>query len=366
MFYVAQKQTIGLVRAKLTSMEIAKLAGVSRSTVSRVLNGYSNVPQETYEKVMNIVEKYEFVPNSSARVLAGKETNVIGLFIMSRAESKLYNNDFTGQFLNALVEAATNHGYFVLLNVLERENAKEGFFRMKQSFYEKRIDAAVIVDANEASVTHLDDMIQKRFPLCLVDIDKNKLCKEAENGNTVIINAANYVGACDIMRYLMRLGHRKIGFIKGEMNTYSATERYRAYWDIMKENGCAIRPQYVLEGEFSAPQTILAVEKMLSECGSDLPTALFCANDAMALAAINVLKENGYRVPEDVSVVGFDNLKTSQYSVPALTTVENPIFDIAEKAMECLLRMKQKEQTQSQSYEMPVKMILRDSCMSLK
>lgn len=353
----------------MTSQEIATLAGVSRSTVSRVLNGYRNVPEETFNKVMSVVKKYDYTPNSSARVLAGKETGVIGLFIVSRSdahESKIYNNSFVGQFLNALVEIATNYNYFVLLNMIESAHLNDRFLKIKQSFLEKRIDSAIVVDVDDFCIPYLNELIEKNFPVCLIDVDGKNLEINNELNKAFVVNAANYEGAVEAMEYLVRLGHRKIGFVKGEMITYSAKERYNAYEDVMKKYNIAIDSRYVLDGEFSNSKTVMEVKKMLSECKNDLPTAIFCSNDDMAMATINVLTDYGYKIPEDVSVIGFDNLNISKYSVPSLTTVENPIYDIAKKAMETLIDVKKGELTGLQTYEIPVKMILRGSCMAIE
>lgn len=352
----------------MTSIEIARLAGVSRSTVSRVLNGYDNVPEETYEKVMKVVREYDYTPNFSARALAGMRTNVIGVFLVERQKKQrntIYNNAFVGSFLNAIIDIAAGNNYYVLTYMINSANGKEEFSKIKQSFLEKRIDAAIVVDADDYSIPYLNELIDKNFSVCFIDIDAESLTYKNKSSNAAVVNATNYSGACDAMEYLVRLGHKKIGFVKGAGVTYSAKERYRAYKDVMDKYNIDIEPSFVLEGDFSNTKTMEELTKMLNMCKGSLPTAMLCSNDDMALTVINVLNEYGYKVPEDVSVIGFDNVNISKYSIPSLTTVENPIFEIAEKTMEALSDVKHKKTNGLRIFEIPTNLIIRDSCSEI-
>ncbi len=353
----------------MTSEEIAKLAGVSRSTVSRVVNGYSNVPEDTYKKVMKYVKEFDYSPNASARALAGKETGVLGVFVISRKGtykmSVLHNNAFLGDFLNAIIDVATYNNYCVLTNIVYSNLGECEYSKIKQSFVERRIDFAILLDVDDFGVSYINELVEQNYPICCVDAKKEYFKNNDNQDNFAIVNAANYKGACEVMEYLVELGHKKICFIKGEMVTYSAKERYRAYIDIMNKYGYSIESDYILDGEFSGKRTVDEVKKMISEC-ENIPTAIFASNDDMALAAINTLTDCGYKVPEDISVVGFDNLGISKSLTPKLTTVENPILDIAEETMKILVDMKNRKHTGLKYSELPVKFIIRDSCRKIK
>lgn len=348
----------------MRSEDIAKLAGVSRSTVSRVINNYSNVPDETRRKVMKVIEEHQYEPNTSARVLAGKGTDTIGLFIVSTAErpdvTRIYDNSYFARFVDAVVENANVSGSYVLIHTVY---SRSDFLKVKQAFLQKRIDGGIIVGTGNdpEMVRELADL---KSPLVLIDYDiSDIMANRLDRNHLSVINSKDYDGAMAAMRHLISLGHRDIGFLSGRLDTFSGRERYKAYESAMKEHGLRINPDHILRGEF-LKQTAYEEAGRLLRSGS-LPTALFSANDDMAIAAMQALTEHGVRVPEDLSLVGYDDVPAASLLTPKLTTVRLPIYDISRAAVEAIGRMRQGGAASFGTVSFPTELIVRESSKPL-
>jgi len=316
----------------MKSEEIAKIAGVSRSTVSRVINNYTNVPDETKKKVLEIIEKYNYQPNTCARVLAGKKNDTIGLFIVSIADAdnpnRLYNNNYFTLFVNAIVDCANSKGYYVLVNIIYCEN---DYNRVNEVFLQKRIDGGIVI-GTESEADILINISKKGCPIALIDYDVEEIKKSnSDNDNLLVISSKDYEGAVSAIEYLIELGHKEIGLLAGRRSTYSGRQRYEAYFDTMKKHGLEVNEKFILYGDFIKSKTSNEVQQMINN--GRLPSALFSSNDDMAITAIELFKENNIKVPEDISIIGFDNIPLSSLIKPALSTVSTPVFDIVEKTV---------------------------------
>jgi len=345
----------------MKSEEIAKLAGVSRSTVSRVLNNYPNVPETTRQKVMKVIEQYHYEPNTSARVLAGKGTNTIGLFIISISDkdnpNRIYQNNYFAPFVDAVLDKANAEGYYVLVHTVYK---KQDYIKIKQAFSQKRIDGGIIV-GTEKDNDFLCQIINMNRPVAVVDYDLNEIV-DSENlcSNLVVINSTDYEGAKNAIEYLIHLGHRDIGIIKGRLTTYSGRERFRAYQDTLKKHHIPVNESFVLKGEFIKKIAYAQVEKMVES--GDLPTALFCCNDDMALAAMEVFEAKGIKVPQDISIIGFDDIPIASQLIPGLTTVKVPVYNMARKAVESVIRLYEKGTCSEKECRFNTELIVRDTC----
>lgn len=345
----------------MKSEEIAKIAGVSRSTVSRVINNYSNVPDDTKKKVLEVIEKYNYQPNTCARVLAGKKSDTIGLFIVSIADAdnpnRLYKNDYFNQFTNAIVDCANSRGYYVLVNIIY---CKEDYRRVNEIFLQKRIDGGIVLGTeNEAEA--LIKISQKGCPIALIDFDAEEIIKnKSENENLIVVGSKDYEGAVEAVEYLIGLGHTEIGLLAGRLSTYSGRQRYTAFLDTMKKHNLEINGDFILHGDFIKSKTSSEVQKLINN--GKLPTALFSSNDDMAITAIELFKENKISVPEDISIIGFDNITLASLIKPALTTIETPIYNIVEKTVEELISNIRKTRKGFKSYSYDTKMVIRETC----
>lgn len=345
----------------MRSEDIARLAGVSRSTVSRVLNNYSDIPQRTKDKVMRIIQQHHYEPHTSARVLAGKGTDTIGLFVVSMAERKagnrIYQNHYFAPIVDTVIDTANAAGYYVLVHTVYSE---DDYLKIKQAYLQRRIDAGIIV-GTQKDIERVADICRIDKPLVLVDYDTEELIgQELHRDGLFVVNSDDYEGACQAMRYLIGLGHRTIGHIQGRMNTYSGRQRYMAYVDMMTEHGLPIDEAVILPGEFLKEKAYEETARMLKR--RTAPSALFAANDDMALAAMQALKDNGLQVPDHVSVVGFDDIPIVSQLQPALTSVRLPIIDMSQRAVKQLIAICAGSACSFAHVTLPTRLVVRDSC----
>lgn len=345
----------------MKSEDIARLAGVSRSTVSRVINNYPNVPEETRAKVLKIIEEYNYEPNTSARILAGKSNNTIGLFVISISEndgpSKIYQSTYYSTFINTVVDAANTVGYYVLVHTIY---SYKDYIKISQSFMQKRISGGILV-GNEKDLDTIKKITRMGYPIGIVDYDVGEIEKNKLNSlGLIVVNSSDFEGTVEALNHLIKLGHRDIGIITGRMGTYSGKERYRAYEYTLKENGIEIKPEFILRGEFLKKKTYNEVNKLIHS--KKLPTALFACNDDMAIAAMEVFMEEGIRVPEDISIIGFDDIPMASHIKPALSTVKVPFYDMVTQVTEALINKIEQGTKTFSNFTYPVEFIDRDTC----
>ncbi|AOZ92037.1 LacI family DNA-binding transcriptional regulator [Paenibacillus crassostreae] len=350
----------------MRSEDIAKLAGVSRSTVSRVINNYSNVPEKTREKVMKIVEEYHYEPNTSARILAGKSTNTIGLFVISTTEkhnpNRIYQNNYFAPFVDALVDTANAMGYYVLIHTIYSE---DDFIKVKQAFQQKRIDGGIIVgtENNMAMARVIADL---EVPFVLIDYDIAELLENRlDRNNLAVINSKDYEGAAKAVEHLISLGHRDIAFISGRQNTYSGKQRYQAYMTTMQDHGLKVIEKHVLSGDFLRAKAEQEVKKMLLCDAATWPSAIFSANDEMALGAMDACKGLGVLIPEQLSLIGFDDIPVAAQLNPNLSSVSLPIYEMSQKAALILVEMCEKGSASFSTISFPTQLMIRETTREL-
>jgi len=344
----------------MRSEDIARLAGVSRSTVSRVINNYSNVPEETRRKVLKVIEQYNYSPNSSARALAGKRTDTIGLFIVSIAErnsaTRVYRNNYFSPFIDAVIDTANARGVYVLVHSIF---SVHDYAKIKQAFIERRMDAGIIV-GTEKDIGVIAEVAAMGYPLVIIDYSPEYILRLVGKGRIAVINSTDDKGTREIIKYLLDSGHKDIGILAGRDNTYSGRVRYETYRKTLIENGIEPRAEWDLKGEFIKKIAEQAVVRLVKT--GNLPTALFCCNDDMAISAMDVLSRENIKVPDDISIAGFDDIMPASLVKPALTTVHVPIYDIAGKAVELVLGMIGDTAMNISTYTMETKLVIRESC----
>ncbi|WP_127533606.1 LacI family DNA-binding transcriptional regulator [Paenibacillus kobensis] len=350
----------------MRSEDIAKLAGVSRSTVSRVLNNYPDIPQRTREKVLRIIEQYHYEPNTSARALAGKGTDTIGLFIVSMAErhtgNRIYQNHYFAPIVDTVIDTANAAGFYVLVHTVYTQ---DDYLKVKQAFQQRRIDGGIIVGTQKDS-ERIAEICRLDKPFVMIDFDLEALAEHSLNRDTLsVINSDDYEGACEAMRYLIGLGHRRIAHIRGRMNTLSGRQRFQAYETMMNEYGLPYEDSDILDGNFLKNAAYEEVARLLNQARDQIPSALFAANDDMALAAIQSIRDNGLRVPDDISVIGFDDIPISSQFIPSLSTVRLPIYEMSKEAVNQIVNMCTQGTTSFNSSTFPTELIIRESCKRL-
>ncbi|HEX7057734.1 MAG TPA: LacI family DNA-binding transcriptional regulator [Bacilli bacterium] len=346
----------------MRSEDIAKLAGVSRSTVSRVLNNYPDIPQKTREKVLKIIEQYNYAPNTSARVLAGKDTDTIGFFVVSMEDrdnvNRIYQNHYFATFVDAVIDTANAAGYYVLVHTVY---APEDFAKVKLAFLQKRIDGGIIVGTRK-NLEMVREIGRLQKPFALIDYDITELlAAHLDQKHIAVINSRDYEGAYAAMEYLIGLGHREIGFIGAGTATYSGQQRYEAYTDALRAHGLSLNEAFLLKGDFLKKNAYREMKKLLDN--GRMPTAVFAANDEMAFGVIDACKEKGLRIPEDLSVIGFDDVPASAQL--GLTSVRLPIYDMSKAAVQKIVGMCEHGPVSFSTDSYPTELVIRDSCKKL-
>jgi len=344
-----------LKKTEISSLEIAKLAGVSRSTVSRVINNYSNVPPETRDKVLRVIEKYNYVPNASAQVLAGKKTRTIGLFMI---EAGQISSDILSNLLIAsVIENASAHGYYVLTHIIRDTQDMESVRGVKEIFYQRRIDGGIFIGASNYE-PFIEQLIKEGYCVGIFD---QELPGHHES-NRVVANFDNYKGMWQAVEHLVKLKHRQIGLISGDMRRYSGPSKLEGYRAAIKHFQLPVEEKWILPGGFNEESGYHAIHEFMKQ-GEALPTAMIMANDSVAFGAIRALQEHGIKVPRDLSVVGFDDHALSSRYQPALTTLKIDFGVMMERLTTSLIEHIEQRSMEFTKFTVDMQLISRDSCM---
>ncbi len=316
----------------MNSSQIAKLANVSRSTVSRVVNNYANVPEETRKKVQDIIDEYGYVPNVSARALAGKANKIIGLFIADINNTNSddrwigVNSPYNMDLLAEVIKSCKRRGYLVLVNTVTTLNESE---LISEQFNNKIICGGIFVGFPYNSID-IEKTIKNKNNIVLIDQFKSG---DIESKNIKVINCDNIACGYEATNYLISLGHKKIAFVEGD-NRLSAIERKQGYIKALEDAQIEVKPEFILKGCYREDVAYRETIKLLKS--KERPTAIFAANDIMALGVIRSAEECGMEIGKDISLIGVDHIRLTGWK-EKLTTMEFSISELAEKAVGTLL-----------------------------
>ncbi|BDG42999.1 LacI family DNA-binding transcriptional regulator [Saccharococcus caldoxylosilyticus] len=323
--------------------DVAKLANVSTATVSRVLSNSGNVTKETTEKVLEAIQKLNYQPNILARQLRKLETKTILVVVPD------ITNTFFSKVLRGIEHVAIENDYQVLLgdtgNNIERERGYLNILRQRKA------DGMILLTARLES--HLLEEIASEFPVVLA-------CEYLEGSTIPTVSIDNISSARKATEYLIHLGHRRIGFISGPLNVILSRDRLKGFRQAMAQHNIPIESFLVQEGDFSFKSGYNMMMKFLAL--DQPPTAVFASNDEMAIGAIKAIKSKGLRVPDDISVVGFDDIQFASIYEPALTTISQPMFEIGKKAMELLIKLINKDELKKSQYILEDQLVIRETC----
>lgn len=308
-------------RGTVTVQDVAREAGVSAMTVSRVVNGGSNVREATREAVLAAIEKLNYSPNSAARSLAAGAATQIGL---------LYSNPsaaYLSQFLIGALAAARRAGCHLVLEPCDGESAAEQA-EATRGFVQTNVQGVILPPP-------LSESLPVRAELEAAGIPWVSVAMGLAPAGCLNVRIDDCNAAAAMTRHLLDLGHRRIGFIRGNPNQTSSAERYRGFVAAIEQAGLDLADMPVEQGYFTFRSGIDATERLLDLAVP--PTAIFASNDDMAAAAVGVAHRRGLHVPQDLSVVGFDDTQVATTMWPELTTVAQPIATMAEAALTMLL-----------------------------
>jgi LacI family transcriptional regulator len=330
--------------AKVTLEMVAERAGVSPSTVSRILNGTAVVSDDKRAAVDRAIAKLGFVPNPVARGLAGGRTLSVGVV------SQAIDSPFYGAALRGIEVELDAAGYSPLFMSGHWQAEEEA--RCIEVLRSRRVDGLIVLTGR------LSDSALRSVARALPVVVTGRSLKAP---NLISLDFDNCEGARQATRHLIELGHKRIAFIAGDGQHPDAVDRQRGYQLALESAGLRFDPALVAQGNFSEHSGLIAVERLIE--ARTRFSAIFAANDQMAVGAALGLYRHGRRVPDEVSLVGFDDLAGSVYTVPPLSTVHNPVQEIGQLAARAMLSLLSGERPQ---FEVPApRLIARESTRSL-
>ncbi|MGC8778014.1 MAG: LacI family DNA-binding transcriptional regulator [Candidatus Caldatribacteriaceae bacterium] len=313
----------------VTIKDVARLAGVSPATVSLVLGNKGQVAEDTRRKVLEAAEKLGYRPNILARNLIKGKTNTVLLCAFIKEQERF--SAFYGELINSLLVAISSQGYYLQM-VVKGEfynghplDKREALLSIARN---RLFEGLIILSHWPIYYPEVSDLVRERFPFVIVN-------QRLEGEGVSFVDIDHYGGAREAVKYLVRKGHRYIAHIRGPKEHRHAEERYRAYVDTLLEHDIPLKKEYIIEGNFRRLSGRAAMERLLEV--RPLPTAIFAGNDKMAIGALQVAKERGIRVPQDITIVGFDGIEAVKYTDPPLPTVEQPLRELGKIAATILM-----------------------------
>jgi LacI family transcriptional regulator len=327
-----------------TIKQVAERAGVSMSTVSHVLNGTHYVSPELTQRVLEAVNELEYRQNPVARILAGGRSHVIGVLVPD-----LFNS-YAGEIIRGLDDELLANDYEMMLYTPRRG-------QHLASSYATTFPSGLVVGMVILVPQGLNEFMrmigQQNIPYIVID-------PEVNTNADITITSTNWQGAYDATEYLIKLGHQRIGFITGSMFLECAVDRLAGYQAALTDHGLPFEPELVSNGDFIQSTGFEAANQLL-----DLPvppTAIFASNDASALGAVDAIRSLGLHIPDDISVLGFDDSPQAATMCPALTSIRQPLIEMGRKAAQLLLQYIQQPETPPESVCLPTQLVIRESC----
>jgi DNA-binding LacI/PurR family transcriptional regulator len=321
--------------------EIAKLIGVSKTTVSRVINNKSEVKKETRDKILQAIEKYNYQPNIFAKAINKKETKILAIVIPYEVNHIFFNSYFE-EVLRGISTQANSQGYFILLCYTH----EKGF----ENLIEQRlVDGFILISPGTTD----------RYIIKLLDKNKSPFIATSKiigEKDLTFVDVNNFYGATLAVEYLVTLGHRKIGLILNNPTLASNQDRLDGYKAVLANYALTYDDQLVKQGNNS----INSGYKNMLELFKFNPTAIFVASDMMAIGAIRAIKERNLRIPDDISIIGFDDIPFVELIEPPLTTIRQPAFEKGVTATKLLLRQIQMKE-KPESVILNLELIIRKS-----
>jgi LacI family transcriptional regulator len=337
----------------LTLEEVGRLAGVSRSTVSRVVNSHPNVRDDVRERVWQVIRETGYQPHAAARSLVTRRTQIIGA-IIPEAVTRLFVDPFFPLLLRGITETCNGHGYHLMLSLFNGPAREEEIYR--RLVHSGHLDGVIVASAR------MDDplipkLLDDEMPLVLV----GRHCDDRAG----YVDVDNVGASRMAVEHLIRLGHKRIATITGPHSMASGEDRLAGYCQALEAHRMPVQDVLVVEGDFTEGSGAVAMQRLLPAS----PTAVFAASDSMAIGALKTLREADLRVPEDVALVGFDDIPVAAALEPALTTVRQPIERLGSMAADLLLNLLENPpdtQAPANRIILPAKLIVRDSCGALQ
>ncbi|SHJ80771.1 LacI family DNA-binding transcriptional regulator [Tepidibacter formicigenes] len=330
----------------ITIKDIAKFAGVSATTVSKIINNKDeNISDATRQRVLDLMKEYNYVPNKIAKSLVTKKTNTIGLVIPD------IRNPFFPELARGAEDRANEKGYNIIFcNTDDDAEKEEKYINM---LVEKMVDG-IVFTASSRRGSEFNKGNKFSVPIVVVDRD---IDIEGIKGKVTV---DNFIGGYQGTKHLLDLGHREILFLSGPLKSKTSINRLEGYKKALKEFNVDFDEEYVIEGNYKSQWGYEAVKNI----GNKIKyTALFCGNDLIAIGAIKALKEMKLKVPDDVSIVGFDDIYMSSLIDPELTTIRQPNYEMGYKAIDILIDALENKEKNVKKIDLIPQLIIRKSTL---
>lgn len=310
---------------KASIRDVAREAGVSITTVSRALNGYNDVNAATKEKIKSVVKKLNYAPNSNARSLGGKATKVLALLVSDLQEKD--DSGFVYGMISGLYDVSLRNDYeFILLTTNSAKQSKMNYLQLCRL---KNIEG-VMISGIKTKDPYYSELAKSEIPCVVVDVD-------VEGDNVASLSVDNIEASYEAVKYLIEKGHKNIAMINGRFSAAVSAERLKGYTKALQEIGQNINLDYIKYCDFMEEMAYNQTLELIKK--NPEITAFFCASDVMAIGVINAIKSLNKSVPEDFSVVGFDDIPIANYINGGLTTIRQEAFIKGKKGGESLIAM---------------------------
>ncbi|MEX4589832.1 substrate-binding domain-containing protein [Haemophilus influenzae] len=303
----------------VTMKDIARLAQVSTSTVSHVINGSRFVSDEIREKVMRIVAELNYTPSAVARSLKVRETKTIGLLVTAT------NNPFFAEVMAGVEQYCQQHQYNLIIATTGGDAKR--LQQNLQTLMHKQVDGLLLMCGDSRFQADIELTIS--LPLVVMDWWFTEL-----NADKILENSA--LGGYLATKALIDAGHRKIGIITGNLKKSVAQNRLQGYKNALSEAKIALNPHWIVESHFDFEGGVLGIQSLLTQ--SSRPTAVFCCSDTIAVGAYQAIQQQGLRIPQDLSIMGYDDIELARYLSPPLSTICQPKAELGKLAVEALLQ----------------------------
>jgi LacI family transcriptional regulator len=334
----------GRQQGRATIRDIARQAGVSVATVSRVVNGRPDVSTETREAVLRVVREQGFSTNRSARALSAGRTGLVGMML------PFLHLEYFGRFLSGASEALYEQDMRIVVCPTLHEHQREA--TLLERLMQGTTDGALLLLTTESN-DELKALRRQSYPFVVLDPRK-----PLDDGIPAV-SAAHWAGAKAATDHLLALGHRRIAAITGPHGWVATVDRLDGYQTALAGAGVLPAPEYVARGNFTTESGHAATSALLDL--EEPPTAIFAFNDEMAIGALHAAHERGLQLPEELSVVGFDDLGGAAIVAPALTTVRQPLAEMGRMAVSLLIRLLDNQRLEALNVELATKLIVRRS-----
>lgn len=329
----------------VTIKDIAKLANVSHTTVSRALNDSPLIKPGTKRKIQEIAAQLNYTPNFNAKSLVMQKSYTIGLFFTS-----ISNGTSPSFFADTVkgVNSVINEDYNLFVRGIDD-------YQDFSSIHHRRFDGIILMSQSEVDNAFIYHVLHQKIPMVVIN-------REINDRSLINILSNDREGSCHAVKYLIQKGHKDIAIIEGIKGFKSSLERREGYFKALIDQEIPIRTEYIVNGNYDMESGYKAMEKLLSL--KNPPTAVFCSNDDMAVGALNAVFAKGLTVPGDISVIGFDDIQSAQYTNPSLTTVKKPIEKISRLGAEKILAAVENQEINGEKTFVETELIVRKSVSS--